>query len=580
MGKKFSSDMIQSFGNSISEKMDNVADAIREEGEKQSKKFEEVNEKFSAQGQINNMIINSVSELEQKVFYGLEPCQNIQNLENTERKILVNILFYLANNESVNDIQKKYIRSVTNSLGIGNGQTDFDLSYIDNIDSNNDRKIMLQSVMEFLFLRNSDFSFLQDENFIEVKNLFNLRDDFVCTAQKNILSMATAIGNEGIAEKNEIIEDEPFDEEIEKNYTSSNEIETGVYREAEEVVNDVPGVVKLGTPAGMYGAFEGNTEITEMIIPEGIRKIAPRTFLGCSNLKKVVLPKSLKIIGELAFAKCESLQSIDIPYGVKVIEDSAFEGCKNLFEITIPLGIKKIPAYCFYDCEKLSEISIPDSVISIENDSFSNCKYLEQIKIPETVENIENSAFYCCSSLRNINLPDGIKTIESKTFYGCESLETVQIPSSVKTIGESAFYYCSQLKEIDFGKGLLEIEEEAFDSCHSLEKIDLPQSLKLIKHRAFSSFNDKKYVTFSGAIPPKIEKDAFLLCSSISITVPSDSFQRYIDEYAEGDPFQYCSSWKLPKNRIHKEKVDDEKPQTQEKDISKNKKGFLGKLFG
>lgn len=580
MGKKFSSDMIQSFGNSISEKMDNVADAIREEGEKQSKKFEEVNEKFSAQGQINNMIINSVSELEQKVFYGLEPCQNIQNLENTERKILVNILFYLANNESVNDIQKKYIRSVTNSLGIGNGQTDFDLSYIDNIDSNNDRKIMLQSVMEFLFLRNSDFSFLQDENFIEVKNLFNLRDDFVCTAQKNILSMATAIGNEGIAEKNEIIEDEPFDEEIEKNYTSSNEIETGVYREAEEVVNDVPGVVKLGTPAGMYGAFEGNTEITEMIIPEGIRKIAPRTFLGCSNLKKVVLPKSLKIIGELAFAKCESLQSIDIPYGVKVIEDSAFEGCKNLFEITIPLGIKKIPAYCFYDCEKLSEISIPDSVISIENDSFSNCKYLEQIKIPETVENIENSAFYCCSSLRNINLPDGIKTIESKTFYGCESLETVQIPSSVKTIGESAFYNCSQLKEIDFGKGLLEIGEEAFDSCHSLEKIELPQSLKLIKHRAFSSFNDKKYVTFSGAIPPKSEKDAFLLCSSISITVPSDSFQRYIDEYAEGDPFQYCSSWKLPKNRIHKEKVDDEKPQTQEKDISKNKKGFLGKLFG
>lgn len=580
MGKKFSSDMIQSFGNSISEKMDNVADAIREEGEKQSKKFEEVNEKFSAQGQINNMIINSVSELEQKVFYGLEPCQNIQNLENTERKILVNILFYLANNESVNDIQKKYIRSVTNSLGIGNGQTDFDLSYIDNIDSNNDRKIMLQSVMEYLFLRNSDFSFLQDENFIEVKNLFNLRDDFVCTAQKNILSMATAIGNEGIAEKNEIIEDEPFDEEIEKNYTSSNEIETGVYREAEEVVNDVPGVVKLGTPAGMYGAFEENTEITEMIIPEGIRKIAPRTFLVCSNLKKVVLPKSLKIIGELAFAKCESLQSIDIPYGVKVIEDSAFEGCKNLFEITIPLGIKKIPAYCFYDCEKLSEISIPDSVISIENDSFSNCKYLEQIKIPETVENIENSAFYCCSSLRNINLPDGIKTIESKTFYGCESLETVQIPSSVKTIGESAFYNCSQLKEIDFGKGLLEIGEEAFDSCHSLEKIELPQSLKLIKHRAFSSFNDKKYVTFSGAIPPKIEKDAFLLCSSISITVPSDSFQRYIDEYAEGDPFQYCSSWKLPKNRIHKEKVDDEKPQTQEKDISKNKKGFLGKLFG
>lgn len=576
MGKKFSSDMIQSFGNSISEKMDNVADAIREEGEKQSKKFEEVNEKFSAQGQINNMIINSVSELEQKVFYGLEPCQNIQNLENTERKILVNILFYLANKEPANDIQKKYIRSVTNSLSIGNGQTDFDLSYIDNIDSNNDRKIMLQSVMEYLFLKNSDFLFLQDENFIEVKNLFNLRDDFICTAQKNILSMVTAIGNEGIAEKNEIIEDEPFDEEIEENYTSSNEIETGVYREAEEVVNDVPGIVKLGTPPDeMYGAFEENTEITEMIIPEGIRKIAPRTFLGCSNLSKVILPKSLKIIGEEAFKGCESLQSIEIPYGVKVIERSAFSDCKNLYEITIPQGIKKISAFCFSNCERLSEVNIPDSVISIDEYAFHGCKYLEQIKIPEAVEEIENHAFGSCSSLRNINLPTTIKTIKSNTFFGCESIEFIKIPSSVKIIEDAAFSLCSHLKEIKFENGLLEIGENAFKLCDSLEKIVLPESLKLIKDYAFDTDSLKK-IKFSGNFPPKISNHVFSPLANISITVPSDYYQRYINEYAEKDdnPFQHYSSWRLPKSSIHKEKSVDKSAEPEKK------KGLFGKIFG
>ena len=576
MGKKFSSDMIQSFGNSISEKMDNVTDAIREEGEKQSKKFEEVNEKFSAQGQINNMIINSVSELEQKVFYGLEPCQNIQNLENTERKILVNILFYLANNESANDIQKKYIRSVTNSLGIGNGQTDFDLSYIDNIDSNNDRKIMLQSVMEYLFLKNSDFSFLQDENFMEIKNLFNLRDDFIYTAQKNILSMATAIGNEGIAEKNEIIEDELFDEEIEENYTSSNEIETGIYREAEEVVNDVPGIVKLGTPPdGMYGAFEENTEITEMIITEGIRKIAPRTFLGCSNLSKVILPKSLKIIGEKAFEGCESLQSIEIPYGVKVIERSAFDDCKNLYEITIPQGIKKISAFCFSNCERLSEVNIPDSVISIDEYAFYGCKYLEQIKIPEAVEEIEDHAFGSCSSLRNINLPTTIKTIKSNTFFGCESIEFIKIPSSVKIIEDAAFSLCSHLKEIKFENGLLEIGENAFKSCDSLEKIVLPESLKLIKDYAFDT-DSLKEIKFSGNFPPKIPNHVSSPLANISITVPSDYYQRYINEYAEKDdnPFQHYSSWRLPKSKIHKEKSADIKNEPEKK------KGLFGKIFG
>ncbi|MCQ2588483.1 MAG: leucine-rich repeat domain-containing protein [Treponema sp.] len=575
MGKKFSSDMIQVFGNSISEKMDNVADAIREEGEKQSKKFEEVNEKFSAQGQINNMIINSVSELEQKVFYGLEPCQNIQNLENTERKILVNILFYLANKEPANDIQKKYIRSVTNSLGIGSGQADFDLSYIDNIDSNNNRKIMLQSVMEYLFLKDSDFSFLQDDNFIEIKNFFNLRDDFICTTQKNILSMATAIGNEGIAEKNEIIEDEPFDEEIEKNYTSSNEIETGVYREAEEVVNDVPGVVKLGTPPEMYGAFEENTEITEMIIPEGIRKIAPRTFLGCSNLSKVILPKSLKIIGEMAFEGCESLKSIEIPYGVKVIEASAFKNCKNLYEINISQGIKTISNSCFENCEKLSQVNIPDSVISIEEYAFYGCKYLEQIKIPETVEEIGNHAFSCCSSLRNINLPATLKIIESNVFYGCESIEMIQIPSTVKTIGESAFYGCSYLKDINFGNGLLEIGEHAFGLCSSLKSIVLPESLKLIKDFAFDH-EDFKDIEFLGNIPPKISNYVFSPLANISITVPSDYYQRYINEYAEKDdnPFQHYSSWRLPKSKIHKEKSADIKIEPEKK------KGLFGKIFG
>lgn len=53
--------------------------------------------------------------------------------------------------------------------------------------------------------------------------------------------------------------------------------------------------------------FSGNTNLTSVHIPNGVKKIGWFAFSGCTSLKNVTLPKSLEEIGYDAFAYCTRL---------------------------------------------------------------------------------------------------------------------------------------------------------------------------------------------------------------------------------------------------------------------------------
>ena len=46
------------------------------------------------------------------------------------------------------------------------------------------------------------------------------------------------------------------------------------------------------------GAFEGNSNLKQVIIPEGIRLIGADAFKNCINLKQVELPHNLEVMPE------------------------------------------------------------------------------------------------------------------------------------------------------------------------------------------------------------------------------------------------------------------------------------------
>lgn len=49
------------------------------------------------------------------------------------------------------------------------------------------------------------------------------------------------------------------------------------------------------------GRFTYDTELTEIVIPQGVTQIDSYAFAGCANLKSVIIPDSVKVIGEYAF---------------------------------------------------------------------------------------------------------------------------------------------------------------------------------------------------------------------------------------------------------------------------------------
>ena len=71
-----------------------------------------------------------------------------------------------------------------------------------------------------------------------------------------------------------------------------------------------------------------NTEITDLIIPEGVTSIGFSAFFGCSSLTSVTIPESVTSIGDYAFYDCRALRSITN------FSESPQEGNNSIFLIS------------------------------------------------------------------------------------------------------------------------------------------------------------------------------------------------------------------------------------------------------
>lgn len=71
----------------------------------------------------------------------------------------------------------------------------------------------------------------------------------------------------------------------------------------------------------------------DLILPEGIERIADFAFEGCFRLKNITIPHGITSIGDRAFGCCSSLKEITIPQTVKTLGDGVFDGCCELKSI-------------------------------------------------------------------------------------------------------------------------------------------------------------------------------------------------------------------------------------------------------
>ena len=194
----------------------------------------------------------------------------------------------------------------------------------------------------------------------------------------------------------------------------------------------------------------GVTEMTDIVIPNGISKIGKGAFSGFAADNAHVEEDS-------------DIWSDD--YKIHI-------GLKKLFSLrrlVIAKNVREIGAWAF-DCG-LEELYIEDGLEHIGRGAFSFSK-IKKLAIPGSVKVIDGEAFHSCDNLKEVIFSEGLKRIGYHAFEGAR-LEKIEFPDSVECIAWGAFScYASEFsspQRVHFGKNLKKLQtSRAFNNANSL----------------------------------------------------------------------------------------------------------------
>ena len=346
-------------------------------------------------------------------------------------------------------------------------------------------------------------------------------------------------------------------------------------------------------------AFNGMSNLEEIVYEQAITAIGASAFYNCSSLAAFDIPDSIVSIGYGAFRNCDGLTELHIPDGIESIGERAFYDCSNLTSATVGDTATSIGYNAFRYCYNLTELTVPfvggtpddgnglsywfgnqwdmpqslrkvtvTNSTTVKDNAFSGMSNLEEIVYEQTITAIGASAFNNCMSLTTFDIPDTVTSIGSRAFYGCSSLNEIHVPEGVESFGEYAFYNCNGISELTFAAesvdigshafancdnlttlnvsdGSVTIGYEAFYSCDGLTELTLPDGIESIGERAFYNCNGLTSMTVNDTVS-SIGYNAFGQCNNLTeLTVP---FVGGTPDDGNGLSYWFGNQWDMPQS--------------------------------
>lgn len=201
--------------------------------------------------------------------------------------------------------------------------------------------------------------------------------------------------------------------------------------------------------------------------------IADKAFYSCKQLTQVIIPSGVKNIGADAFFDCNNL--IQKEGGAWYVDKWAIGCDTSATNINLRNGTVGIADRAFYNRSALTNVTVPSGVTFVGNWAFADCSDLKTAVLPNSVTHIGDWAFYGCTKLSYITFPSNLTSIGSWAYYCCSNAAMIDshIPSKVTSIGNFAFAYC-KMTGISIPNSVTYIGKGAFFKCDNLEYIELP----------------------------------------------------------------------------------------------------------
>ena len=236
------------------------------------------------------------------------------------------------------------------------------------------------------------------------------------------------------------------------------------------------------------GAFQGNTNIRTVVIPDSVTTMDGMVFSGCSALREVTLSSGLTRIPIGCFQQCASLTSVVIPASVTGISMNAFTGCTSLERIYLPdsavsISSNALPAGVMIVCHASSPNAeaaaefidpvIPDWVLAWRavGSSLQLSRYeglSTRPVIPAAASGIPINGMrpeaLLDKNLDTLYLPESLTSIGDEALLETSAARVV-IPASCRHIGDHAFAENAYLIYVVLPAGLSDISDDAFDGC-------------------------------------------------------------------------------------------------------------------
>ena len=314
---------------------------------------------------------------------------------------------------------------------------------------------------------------------------------------------------------------------------------------------------------GPYGWSESplGSGITGTFIFSGTYSKVPEYFLSQTNISFLIIEEGVIEIGKEAFYACELLNKVILPSTLNVIGSTAF-GCFNLYEIinnsALPISIDSenfwdyggVAGYARVIIDKngnktykdgydgFTYIDTPDDFRFIkENDEYKLIAYLgkeETITLPKKF-NLNNFSYnyyiYQMKGGTNVIIPDGITEIGSEAFANNNAIRAVYFSDTVTSINNNAFSSCRNLQKVVLSNELTHIGFKAFEGSRALEDLYITENVQQIDEYAFFGCNKLKlrldsknnnYFYENGILYNK-EKTRIIYCdsSAVNVTIPS-----------------------------------------------------------
>ena len=182
----------------------------------------------------------------------------------------------------------------------------------------------------------------------------------------------------------------------------------------------------------------------------GKTKIEEYAFRDCTNIVEVVVPSGIKRIGPQAFQGCAKLERVVLPEGLEQIDSFAFYRCPNLKSMNVPLTVTNIGA-CAVRSSVLS-VSDRHPVYWLRNDALYDKRSWMLVssvfEVDSRTKQIGCAAFLGRFNLRELRFSEGLEVICPCSILSCARLEHLEIPSTVTNIGAAAFSHCGGLSAI------------------------------------------------------------------------------------------------------------------------------------